>query len=160
MKESNSISMIRIFLYGVMALFLAGIIINCGGGGSSSGPAQAEAQTALIQDYAAKHGTMVDTSLADFHVTDEQPSIAAAIQKTIAKYMAGGGLEKLQNATFYFSICKKRLLERKRVMLRTHQPKFSRFLYTAATLSSKKTTAKPFRQMRRSFLLQSIIPGR
>ena len=103
MKESNSSSMSRIFLYGIMALFLAGSIINCGGGGSSSGPAQAKAQTALIQDYVAKHGTMVDTSLADFYVTDEQPSISAAIQKTIAEYVAGGGLEKLQNATFDFS---------------------------------------------------------
>ena len=103
MKESNSSSMSRIFLYGIMALFLAGSIINCGGGGSSSGPAQVQAPTALIQDYVAKHGTMVDTSLADFYVSDERPLVVAAIKRTIDEKKASGELDKLQQATFDFS---------------------------------------------------------
>jgi hypothetical protein len=101
-KKSNTVKFTKGLLYLILALFLVGSIINCGGG-SSSGPVQVQAPKALIQDYVAKHGTMVDTSLADFYVTDEQPSIAAAIKRTIEEKKAAGELENLQSATFDFS---------------------------------------------------------
>jgi hypothetical protein len=85
-----------------MVLILAGGIINCGGG-SSAGPAQVQAPKALIQDFVAKHGIMIDSSLVNFYVADEQPTVAAAVQKTIDEKRASGELEKLQKATFDFS---------------------------------------------------------
>ncbi len=89
-------------MYSVLSLFLVGSIINCGGG-SSSGPSQVQAPEILIQDFIAKHETMVDKSLVDFYVADEQPSVAAAVDKTIDEKQAAGELEKLQQTTFDFS---------------------------------------------------------
>ena len=102
MEKSNTVKFTKVIMYLILASFLVGTIINCGGG-SSSGPVQAQAPKALIQDYVAKHGTMVDASLADFYVTDEQPSVAAAIKRTIDEKKATGELENLQQATFDFS---------------------------------------------------------
>ena len=101
MNKSNTINLAKGLLYTVLALFLVGTMINCGG--SSSGPAQVQAPKALIQDFVAKHGTMVDTSLVDFYVNAEQPKVAADVKKTIDAKKATGELEKLQHATFDFS---------------------------------------------------------
>ena len=101
MKKSNMINLTKGLMYTVLALFLVGTMINCGG--SSSAPAQVQAPKALIQDYIAKHGTMVDSSLAGFYVNDEQPKVAADIKRTISEKTASGELEKLQHATFDFT---------------------------------------------------------
>jgi hypothetical protein len=74
---------------------LVGSIINCGGG-SSAGPSQVQAPKILIQDFIAKHDTMVDKSLVDFYVADEQPSVAAAVDRSIGEKKAAGELDKLQ----------------------------------------------------------------
>jgi hypothetical protein len=100
-EKCNTNKLIKGILYTILALFLAGSIINCGG--SSSGPAQVQAPKALIQDYIAKHETMVDTSLVSLYVNDERPKVAAAVKKTIAEKTASGELERLQDATFDFS---------------------------------------------------------
>ncbi|MEN8231202.1 MAG: hypothetical protein ABFR35_00810 [Thermodesulfobacteriota bacterium] len=101
MKKSNRINLTKGLLYTVLALFLVGTMINCGGG--SSGPAQVQAPKALIQDYVSKHGIMVDTSLVDIYVADEQPKVAADIKRTINEKTATGELERLQDATFDFT---------------------------------------------------------
>ena len=88
-------------LYTVLGMFLVGTMVSCGG--SSSTPVQVQAPKALIQDYIAMHGIMVDTSLVDFYLTGEQPKMAAAIKKTIEAKEGTGELEKLQNATFDFT---------------------------------------------------------
>ena len=101
MKKGNIINLTKGLFYTVLALFLVGTMINCGG--SSSGPAQVQAPKALIQDYIAKHGTMVDTSLVDIYLTEEQPRVAAAVKRTIKEKTATGELARLQDATFDFS---------------------------------------------------------
>jgi len=101
-KMSNTVKITKVLLYSILALFLVGTIINCGGGASSA-PAQVQAPKALIQDYIAKHGTMVDDSLVDFYVAAEQPTVAAAIQRSIDEKKAAGELQGLQQATFDFS---------------------------------------------------------
>ena len=88
-------------LYTVLGMFLVSAMVSCGG--SSSAPVQVQAPKALIQDYIAMHGIMVDTSLVDFYLTGEQPKMAAAIKKTIEAKEGTGELEKLQNATFDFT---------------------------------------------------------
>jgi len=101
-KKSKAIKISRGIMYSLLALFLAASVINCGGGASTA-PAQAQAPKALIQDFIAKHKTMVDSSLVDFYVADEQPIIAAAIQKSIAEKKEAGELQELQHAKFDFS---------------------------------------------------------
>ncbi len=101
MKKSKMINLTKGLLYTVLALFLVGAMINCGG--SSSGPAQVQAPKALIQDYISKHGIMVDTSLVKIYVTDEQPKVAADVKRTINEKTATGELERLQDATFDFT---------------------------------------------------------
>jgi hypothetical protein len=101
-NRSNSRNFIRGLFYAVLALFFAGSISNCGGG-SSSGPSQVQAPKAMIQDFIAKHETMVDSTLVDFYVADEQPSVAAAVKRNIDEKKAAGELNELQQATFDFS---------------------------------------------------------
>lgn len=101
MKKNHMINLTKGLLYTVLALFLVGTMINCGG--SSSGPTQVQAPKALIQDYVSKHGIMVDTSLVDIYVADEQPKVAADIKRTINEKTATGELERLQDATFDFT---------------------------------------------------------
>ena len=101
-KKNNMIKFTKGLLYAVLALFVVGSIVNCGGGASST-PAKIEAPKALIQNYIAKHNTMVDDSLVNFYVADEQPTVAAAVKKTIEEKKAAGELEKLQQSTFDFS---------------------------------------------------------
>ena len=102
MNRSNSRNFIRGLFYAILTLFFVGSIINCGGG-SSSGPSQIQAPKAMIQDFIAKHQTMVDSTLVDFYVVDEQPSVAAVIKRTIDEKKAAGDLNALQQATFDFS---------------------------------------------------------
>lgn len=101
MKKNHMINLTKGLLYTVLALFLVGTMINCGG--SSSGPVQVQAPKALIQDYVSKHGIMVDTSLVDIYVAEEQPKVAADIKRTINEKTATGELERLQDATFDFT---------------------------------------------------------
>jgi hypothetical protein len=100
MKKSSTFKIFEKFLFTMLALFVAASLVNCGG---SSGPAQVEAPKTLIQDYIAKHETMVDMALVKFYATAEQPAIAAAVKKTIDEMKAAGELEKLQQTTFDFS---------------------------------------------------------
>ncbi len=101
MKKSNTMNFTKGLLYTVLGMFLVGTMVSCGG--SSSAPVQVQAPKALIQDYIAMHGIMVDTSLVDFYLTGEQPKVAADIKRTIEAKEGAGELEKLQNATFDFT---------------------------------------------------------
>jgi hypothetical protein len=100
-KNTNTKNFNKGFFYTVLSLFLVVTLVNCGG--SSSGPVQVQAPTALIQDYIAKHWTMVDTSLVDIYINDEKPKVAADVKRTIDEKTATGELENLQHATFDFS---------------------------------------------------------
>ena len=102
MKKRSTMNFTGWLTHSIVALFLVGSIINCGGG-SSSGPSQVEVPKTLIQNFIAKHKIMVDDSLVDFYVAEEQPTVAAAVKKAIDEKKASGELQKLQQATFDFS---------------------------------------------------------
>ena len=103
MKKRNRINIVRVFLFSIITLFLAGAVINCGGSSSSSQPAaQVKAPVDLIKDFIAKHMTMIDKALANYYTPDEQPTIAAEVEKNIEEKTAAE-LEKLKNTTFDFS---------------------------------------------------------
>jgi len=99
-KKSSTINVTSWLTHSIVALFLVGSIINCGG---SSGPSQVELPKTLIQNFIAKHKIMVDDALVEFYVADEQPTVAAAVRKAIDEKKAAGELQKLQQATFDFS---------------------------------------------------------
>jgi hypothetical protein len=102
-KANNMIKLTKGVLYTILALFLVGAMINCGGGSSATPAAKVEAPQSLIKDFIAKHKTMVDLSLVDLYAKDERPRIAAEINKTIDEMKSTGELDKLMNATFDFS---------------------------------------------------------
>lgn len=102
MKKSNTITPVKVFLYAILLLFFTGSVINCGGG-SSSAPSKISVPKTLIRDFIAKHQIMVDKALVDFYVIDEQPRVAAAVQKAIDEESVTGDLQKLQQAIFDFS---------------------------------------------------------
>ena len=89
----------NILLYAIIGLFLSVGLISCGSSGS--GPAQAP--KAFIQDFIAKHQVMVDVSLVEFYIKDEQAQMAKLIDKSISNLKAQGTLESLQQANFDFS---------------------------------------------------------
>jgi hypothetical protein len=113
-KTSRVLNGTKVVLYAIVALILAGGVINCGGS-SSSGPVQVKAPMTFIQDFIAKYDTMVDSSLVDFYVADEQPNVAAAVQKAIDEKTASGELEKLKQASFDFSNLKIAVADEKEV---------------------------------------------
>jgi hypothetical protein len=88
-------------------LFLTAIM-SCGGARK-----QAQAPEALIKDYIAKHQTMVDLSLANLYIEEEQESITGRIILEIEKRKHEGTLQKMQHASFDFSNLKIDLLDQK-----------------------------------------------
>lgn len=102
MKKNSAVTLTKGLLYSLLGLFLVGGISNCGGG-SSSVSAEVQAPKILIQDFIAKQDIMVDKSLVDFYVADEQPAVAAAVERAIEEKTATGELEMLQKASFDFS---------------------------------------------------------
>jgi len=108
----NTVKFTKVLLYSILVLFLVGSLINCGGS-SSSAPVQAEAPKAMIQDFLSKQETMIDKSLVDFYVADEQPFVAAVVDRAIEEKKATGELEKLQNASFDFSNLKITVIDSK-----------------------------------------------
>lgn len=112
---SKKVRFTRFLLFSVLALFLAGSLVNCGGGATA--PVQVEAPKALIQDFVAKHDTMVDKSLVNFYVAEEQPTVAVAVERAIDEKQAEGVLEKLLKATFDFTNLKIAVIDAKEVYI-------------------------------------------
>jgi hypothetical protein len=94
MKSSSFTHAIR--FAACIALLLLGFVA-CGGG------KQAQAPPDLIRDYVAKHAIMIDTSLADLYVEEEQKNVLHAIEKSIAASKEDGTYEGLSQASFDFS---------------------------------------------------------
>ncbi len=90
----------KILVSAVVGLFLLSGIVNCGGG---SAPAVVEVPTDTIQKYISKHETMVDNSLVQLYVEEEQSTVAKQLSESIAAKEAAGILGKLQQATYDFS---------------------------------------------------------
>ena len=103
MKTKSTFNTLRKIFFAALVPFLAVSLVNCGGGSSAGPVAQVKAPTTLIQDFIAKHTTMVDSSLVDLYVKDEQPTVEAAVNRTIGEKKETGELEKLQHLQFDFS---------------------------------------------------------
>jgi len=94
MKSSSFTQTIR--LAACIAILLLGFVA-CGGSKQAQTPAD------LIRDYVAKHTNMVDKSLADLYVEEEQNDVLHEIEKSIAASKKDGTYENLARASFDFS---------------------------------------------------------
>jgi len=83
-------------LAATIAVVLLGLVA-CGGSKQAKAPAD------LIKNYVAKHATMVDKSLAELYVEEEQNEILQAIEKSIAASKEEGTYDNLTRASFDFS---------------------------------------------------------
>lgn len=96
MKVKNSI--VKLGTIFAALFFLAGVI-SCGGGKQT----KVEVPEALIKDYIAKHSLMVDPSLAQDYIKDEQAAVIKQINAIIEEKKQEGTLGSLQQATFEFT---------------------------------------------------------
>lgn len=140
MRTMNNFKWILVF--SALALFLVGGLVSCGGGGSASGPVQVQAPTTLIQDFIAKHETMVDKALVDFYAPDERPMIAASVEKNIEEKRESGELEKLQNAVFDFSNLDIKVVDEKEATYRDMPTKVIKVSVTGSYVMKQEDAAK------------------
>ncbi len=94
MKFSSFTHTIR--LAACIALLLLGFVA-CGGSKQAQAPAD------LIKNYVAKHVIMIDKSLADLYVKEEQIDVLHKIEESIAASKEDGSYENLARASFDFS---------------------------------------------------------
>jgi hypothetical protein len=90
------------------SLLLITSIMNCCGMEKET-----QAPEALIRDYISKHETMVDLSLADLYIENEQESVTEKINIEIEKRKETGTLQKLRQASFDFSSLKINLMDQR-----------------------------------------------
>lgn len=88
-------------------------LVNITGCGSSD--LSMELPKDFIQDFIAKHETMVDESLVYYYVKSDQPEIAEKIGVSCRINKAKGTLEILENAAFDFSDLDIQLIDKKEV---------------------------------------------
>ena len=94
MKSRSFSQTIR--LAAIIAMLLLGFVA-CGGSKQAQAPAD------LIKNYLAKNATMVDKSLAELYVEEEQNDVLKAIEKSITASKEDGTYENLTQASFDFS---------------------------------------------------------
>ena len=140
MKTRSKLSIVKVLLTAVLAMFLAGSLVNCGG--SKSSPALVKAPVDFIKDFIAKHETMIDTSLVNFYVKDEQAIVEAQINKTIDEKKEAGVLEKLQNLQFDFSNLQIKVVDQKEEYIADMPRKMIKVAVTGSYVMKQADEAK------------------
>ena len=82
-REKLSNNTRNILYYAIIGIFLSVGIVSCGGSGS--GPVQAP--KAFIQDFIAKHQTMVDASLVELYIEEEKAQVAKLVDQSISSQL-------------------------------------------------------------------------
>ena len=137
-KEELSINPSKILFYAIIGIFLSVGIVSCGGSGS--GPAQAP--KAFIQDFLAKHQTMIDASLVELYVEEEKEQVAKLVDQSINSLKAQGTLEKLQQATFDFSNLQLEVLGEKEAYVDDEPKTFIRVGVKGSYIMNQKDVSK------------------
>ena len=99
-------------------------IVSITGCGSSN--LSMELPKDFIQEFIAKHETMVDESLVYYYVKSDQPEVAEKINVSCRIKKAQGKLEVMENATFDFSELEIQLLDQKEVYVNDEPVMFAR----------------------------------
>ena len=140
MEKRCTLKVVKGLLFVILALLLAGSLVNCGGRKSS--PTLVKAPTDFIKDFIAKHETMIDSSLVNFYVKEEQPIVEARINKTIEEKKEAGVLEKLQNLQFDFSNLQIKVVDQKEEYINDTPKKLIRVAVTGSYVMKQDDGAK------------------
>jgi len=109
----NSFGELNVTLKRSLILIAVGLfaLVNITGCGSSD--LSIELPKDFIQDFIAKHETMVDESLVYYYVKSDQPEVAEKIDVSCRINKAKGTYEILEKATFDFSQLQIYLVDKK-----------------------------------------------
>jgi len=106
-SNTNSLSrqalILKILITSVLMIILAA--------GCTSAPS--ETPDKLILNFLQKHIPMLDQSVANFYVKEEQSGVIDRVKKFIASKKENGSFESLSNATYDFSKIKVDVLDQK-----------------------------------------------
>jgi hypothetical protein len=95
----------------VIKILTVSVLMILWAGGCSSGPS--ETPEKFVLNFIQKHIPMIDTSVADFYVKEEQAGVMARVQKFIESKKKNGNFESLSAAVYDFSKIKVDILEEK-----------------------------------------------
>jgi len=98
---SRQALMLKILLTSVLTIILA----------ASCTSAPSESPDKLIMNFLQKHIPMLDQSVANFYVKEEQSGVIDRVKKFIASKKANGNFESLSTATYDFSNIKVAVLD-------------------------------------------------
>ncbi len=100
---SRRITMIKILLASIMMLILAA--------GCTSAPS--ETPEKFVMNFIEKHIPMIDLTVANFYVKEEQAGIIDSVRKFVALNKEKGNYESLSTATYDFSKIKIDVIDQK-----------------------------------------------
>jgi len=141
MKMSSTSTSLKKIFFAFLVLFLGVSLVNCGGSSSTSATAQVKAPNELIKNFIAKQTTMIDKALANFYTPEEQPTIAAEVEKNI-ETKSPAELEKLKNTTFDFSKVKIAVVGEKETTYRYNDTKIIKVSVNGSLVMNQGGTTK------------------
>lgn len=106
---SNINGLPRQFL--ILKVLIASVLILIGAAGCTSAPS--ETPEKFVLDFIQKHIPLLDQSVADFYVKEEQAGVIDRVRKFIASMKEKGNFESLSTATYDFSKIKIDVLDQK-----------------------------------------------
>jgi hypothetical protein len=118
-RYTDRINTWKTLLYSFVGLFLIIGLANCSGKQAATEPPKT-----LIQNFIAQKDTMVNPSLSDFYVKEEQAGIAEEVNKAISAKEAAGTIEKVRNATYDFSGLEMKVIDQTKYYVNYEPKKF------------------------------------
>ena len=95
----------------IQKMFIASILMLILAAGCTSAPS--ETPDKLIMNFIQKQIPMIDLSVSDFYVKEEQSGVIDRVKKFIASKKAQGDFESLSAATYDFSKIKVDVIDQK-----------------------------------------------
>ena len=111
----NRCKKLSVSLKGSLVLVVAGMITLAGITGCGSSGFSVDLPKEFIQDFIAKHETMIDKSLVYYYVKEDQPKVAEQIDIACRINKSKGRIKVLEKATFDFSELQIELVDKKEV---------------------------------------------
>ena len=95
----------------VLKMLIASVLVLIWAAGCTSAPS--ETPEKVVLNFIQKHIPMIELSVAEFYVKDEQAGVIDRVQKLIASKKEKGNYESLSTATYDFSKIKVDVLDQK-----------------------------------------------
>ena len=105
-----------------LKMLIASVLILLWVAGCNSAPS--ETPEKLVMDFIQKHIPLLDQSVADFYVKEEQAGVIESVKKSIASKKEARNFESLKTATYDFSKIKVKVLDQKEEYIDDEQVQF------------------------------------